>query len=936
MTETKPNYKSTLNLPKTNFPMKANLAQKEPESMKRWDQQQLYSQVLEARASQPEFVFHDGPPYANGSLHTGHMLNKVLKDIVLRSRVLSGMKVPFTPGWDCHGLPIEHRVMTEMHEKGKIQKINALDPDARRMAIRRACREYADKAIKLQKKQLKRMLTLADYDNPYITMDPTYEAAVLGVLSDMLKEGIVYRDVKPVHWSIANQTALAEAELEYEDREDLSIYVDFEAADRDAVAKAFQVDLETTPSFMIWTTTPWTLPANLAIAVGSKYRYSLVNLDGSVTIIASDLVETVARQAQIQQYDILGEVAGTDLLQLEYKHPFVDHVGRILSADYVTLEDGTGLVHTAPGHGQEDYRTAQREGLDIYCPVLADGTYDDSVPQWLHGLTVWDANQVVTDHLRESGHLVHDHRFVHSYPHDWRSKTPVIFRSTHQWFIGVDQAFKSRSGTLRGRSLACAEAEIGFHPEWGRNRMRGMLESRPDWCISRQRSWGLPIPAFNHPEHGVILTSKIVQAVASVVARKGSDAWFTDAPLELLDGYDPGADPDAPDNLDLNLLQKTYDILDVWFESGSSWQGCRSMHGLGSPVDLYLEGSDQHRGWFQTSLLCGLGAREQAPFREVLTHGFIVDKDGHKMSKSLGNALDVDQLLKEFGADVCRWWVSTLSFENDSKADLDFFRTAGDEYRKIRNTLRFLLSNLNDFDPETHAVDLESIDPVSIDAYVLQQAVELSRNVMNGYRNYAFREVSQLLYNFCNETLSSVYCTTVKDRLYCDGPDTMRRRRTQTVMWWIADALCRLLAPIMPHTADEAFRSLTDSDASVHEALHPELDFSADPVWPEVIAARDAALKALEEAKSQGLDNPLDTAVVVPDTSKVLHRFEADMADLFGVSRITCDPDAKAFKVEDLRENPRCDRSWRRDSTVRARADGGMLSDRDADAVGLS
>jgi isoleucyl-tRNA synthetase len=986
-TETaKPNYKATLNLPKTDFAMKANLAQNEPLSLKRWEQMKLYVQAVEAADSggRPSFVFHDGPPYANGSIHVGHLLNKVLKDFVVRSRLMMGFQCRYTPGWDCHGLPIEHKVMTEHFAPGseKARKIEALPDDQRRMAVRRECAKYADKYVKLQAGQMKRLLTRADYDDPYLTMEPRYERAVLEVFADLIEQGLVYRALKPVHWSIANQTALAEAELEYEDREDLSIYVDFEAADREAVLRAFGgVELDQNPSFMIWTTTPWTLPANLAIAVHEKFRYSLVKVDGNVTVIASDLVERVTKAAKAESVEVLAETDGRNLMGLKYRHPFViggtgvspvqqsmngrdarsTDIWRIVAADYVTLEDGTGLVHTAPGHGTEDYQTGLREKLPIYCSVRSDGTFDDTAPEWLRGVSVWDANQEITDHLRDSGHLFFSHRFTHSYPHDWRSKTPVIFRATEQWFVGVDQPMRDvhrlqsvgvdGAATLRSLALRAADSQITFYPDWGRNRLRGMLESRPDWCISRQRSWGLPIPAFYGSEIGqVLLTPASVRAVAKLFGEKGSDLWFQSDAQTLLTHYDPKNDSDAPSWVrtghlsgqsgSVSTLTKSADIFDVWFEAGSSWNAVLRARQHEFPADLYLEGSDQHRGWFQLSLLPSLGATGQSPFKSLLTHGFTVDKDGKKMSKSLGNTIEVEDLLKNYGADVCRWWVSSLAFENDIKMDTAYLDAAGETYRKVRNTLRFLLSNLYDFSQSggtgVSAV-LTSVSPTSIDGYILQQAGQLRSEVIAAYEIYEFRRANQLLYDFCNDTLSAFYCAAVKDRLYCDRADSPRRRTTQGVMRQLMELLCRLLAPIMPHTADEAFRALhKDESKTVQLATVNDVvfEFTADADWPAVLVAREAAQKALEEAKARGIDNPLDAEVVLPDSEGLLRKFLPDLPDILGVSRVKLIATGPV-SVNDLRSEPRCERSWKRDGTVKQRSDGGMLCDRCAEAVGV-
>ena len=953
MSETtqKPNYKKTLNLPKTAFPMKANLVQNEPASIKRWDGAGLYERVREARAGRERFVFHDGPPYANGSIHLGHLMNKCLKDFVVRSQTQMGRDCAYVPGWDCHGLPIEHKVMQELVESGKIDKLKDLEDDARRLAIRRECKKYAEKYHKLQTGQMKRLLTLADYDNPYLTMDQSYEGSVLEVLASLLEQGLAYRALKAVHWSVENETALADAELEYYNREDISVFVDFETSDAGAVYDAFGLGddrPDQTPSLMIWTTTPWTLPSNMAVAVNTRFTYALVRLDGNVTVLAEGLVEKVAKSGGVEDVEVLATTGGKSLLGLRYRSPLRDElpafdetdgpvdpskVWSVVEADYVTLEDGTGLVHTATGHGTEDYMTGVREGLPIYCPVLGDGTYDETVAEWLRGMSIWDANERVTERLRESGHLFHDHRFTHSYPHDWRSKTPVIFRATEQWFIGVDRPMKRDARTLRDAALETTASGVGFIPEWGRNRMRGMLESRPDWCISRQRSWGLPIPAFYDAEGNTLMTAASVRAVADVIRAKGSDAWFQLAPGDLLANYDASSDPHYDgDSLDTASLTKGHDILDVWFESGSSWNAVMRERSGGAdfPVELYLEGSDQHRGWFQLSLLPGLGVMGEPPFRALLTHGFMVGKDGHKLSKSKGHT--IEDLFKEYGADVLRWWVLSLSYENDVKVDDEFFGLAGESYRKVRNTLRFMLSNLGGFAPD-EAVALGDFEPTSIDAWVLGEYNALADRVIEAYARYDFQSAHKALYNFCNDTLSSVYLAAVKDRLYCDRPGSARRRRTQTTLGLLTDGLCRLLAPVLCHTADEAFRALRGDDSCVHtEEFVRTLEVGVSDGWGRVLEIRDELLLALE--RDESVENPLDAGLVASDPDGVLASFDAgDLADLCGVSRFTVH--AGASEVVDLSAEPRCERSWKRDGTVRERSDGGMLSDRDAEALGL-
>ena len=929
-------FKNTLNLPQTDFAMKANLSQSEPASLARWDAMGLYDRLERERAGAPHFRFHDGPPYANGPIHVGHMVNKVLKDIVVRSRLMEGMRVPYTPGWDCHGLPIEHRVVGELVKKGKMKELDALPAEVRRMAIRKACAADATKFIGVQAKGMQRLLTHADYAHPYMTMDPAYEAGTLNLFADLIDAGLVFRELKPVHWSVANRTALAEAELEYEDREDPSIWVDFETCDAAAAAKAFGLEeLDARPSLMIWTTTPWTLPANLAIAVGPSYRYSLVRMDGSETIVASDLLAKVKAAVGAEKVEVLAETDGAKLVGLTYRHPFCEREGRVIGGEHVTLEDGTGLVHTAPGHGDEDWRVGRREGLAAYCPVRDDGTYDDTVPEWLRGVNIWDANPMVIRHLAESGHLVHHMQFNHSYPHDWRSKTPVIFRATEQWFIGVDRTMKNGQ-TLRGLAKDAVEHKVRFVPEWGRNRMRGMIESRPDWCLSRQRAWGLPIPAFKLTDGSAFMTPASVRAVAEVIRQKGSDAWFTESPATLLAGYDPGKDPQAPKGLQVASLEKLFDIFDVWFEAGSSWNSVLRARGQGIPAELYLEGSDQHRGWFQLSLLPALGATGAPPFKSLVTHGFVVDRDGRKMSKSLGNALEVEDLLKDFGAEVCRWWVSGLAFENDIRMDLEYLKAAGEAYRKLRNTLRFLLGNIGDLPKGDAVAEAMRTPPDSIDGWAMGEFARVQGFVRDAYTRHAFREAHLALFDFCNDTLSSVYCAAAKDRLYCDRADAKRRRQTQHVMRLMAEVLCRLLAPVLPHTADEAYRSMHGADACVHLQEHLNFSFSAHADWPKAMAARTAAQKALEEAKATGVENPLDAGLTLPDPDGALKPFLPELADLCGVSRVTLDPKATAVTVHDLRNEPRCERSRRRDATVRTRADGVPLSDRDAEAVGAA
>ncbi len=943
----KNDYSNTLQLPRTSFSMKANLLSAEPKHQARWADLNLYDMIQSSPHPAGTYRFHDGPPYANGPIHMGHLINKILKDLVVRSRTMSGFEVRFIPGWDCHGLPIEHKLLKELGEKGK--ELSTLE-------IRRRCRDYANRYVLLQSEQLRRLGTLADYEHPYVTMDPAYEGAVLEVFSALVAEGLVYRDVKPVHWSVANQTALAEAELEYYDRTDTSVYVFFEIENSAALPASLQPPKGQGASLMIWTTTPWTLPANLAVALAPTAIYSLFEFsfrgETRYAIVAEDL-QRIFRIGETNPIE-LGQCSGAELARsgTTYRHPFVDRIGVLVTADYVTLDEGTGLVHTAPGHGAEDYFTGIHENLPIYCPVLGDGTFNDTVPDWLAGKDVWTANELIVEHLRESGHLFHDHEYEHSYPHDWRSKTPTIFRATEQWFIAVDKPFGEDQSSLRTRALEAAREKIEFVPDWGKSRLEGMLEARPDWCISRQRSWGLPIPAFMNAAGEVFLTAASAKAVAQVVRKYGADCWFESSAGELLGYYDLESDPDAPPWLReagvqaLDSLEKGDDIFDVWFESGSSWNGVLRERGVGYPADLYLEGSDQHRGWFQLSLLPGLGMTLVSPFRTVLTHGFMVDADGRKMSKSQGNAIEVADVLEKHGADICRWWVSSLNYTNDIKVDWEFFKVASDEYRKVRNTIRFLLGNLNDFDPVSDRYAFAEGDSCSIDAWAVQKLSQLIGDAHKGYERFQFKFVSESIFDFCNDTMSAVYLAAVKDRLYCDLPDSPRRRRTQTVMYDIAHALIRLIAPILVHTSEEAWLELSgkapDSEESVHLQLLPDpLDFLEDPAWGAVMDFRQNVLKALEQAKAfeNGIKNPLDCGVrvVAPESlTLALTPFRQELVDLCGVSRMQIEAGSGLdIEVIDLREEPRCERSWKRDGTVKMRSDGGYLSDRDAQVLGL-
>jgi isoleucyl-tRNA synthetase len=926
----KKNYKTTLNLPQTAFPMQASLVQNEPKRLAQWQEGRLYEKLITERKSHGKglWVLHDGPPFANGDIHIGHLINKTLKDVILRFRSLQGYETPYVPGWDCHGLPIEHKIQEQF--KGKLREMSTVD-------VRRHCFDYAQKYAKIQSEQFQRLGILGEWNNPYLTMKPEYEAETLEVFARFVEAGLVYKQLKPVPWSVANQTALADAELEYKDVEDPSVYVEFPVAAGTEVAKAFEVPVY----FLVWTTTPWTLPANLAIAVGPQVRYAFVEYtragERRVGIVAEELRKQVfeigkeAGDVKVLEYSLSGE----ELAQrAEYLHPFIEYKGPIVLADYVTTTDGTGLVHTAPGHGEDDYVTGVKHGLQIYSPVLANGRFDETVPEFIRGKTTKEGNTLITEELTRCGRLFATQNIVHSYPHDWRSKTPILFRATEQWFISIDRPFLAagESGeprSLRQRATGACEKGIEFVPAWGQARIGGMLASRPDWCISRQRAWGLPIPVFYNEKGEALLTPQSVRAVAKRFREKGSDAWFTETPTELL-----GCEQDVcPVHFgEVAKLRKERDIFDVWFESGSSWRSvlqCRSY--LHYPADLYLEGSDQHRGWFQLSLLPALGATGRPPFQQVLTHGFVVKPDGTKVSKSDKEYVKAVDEINRHGADLLRLWCCSVDYQNDIPTSPKVIQEFGDKYRKIRNTLRYLLSNLYDFNPHT---DAQEVPPNSLDGWALWQLDQLIAEVKANYHSYQLHRVFRLLHDFCSVQISAIYGNAMKDRLYCEAPDAPLRRRCQTVMHRMVLALAKLLSPMLVFTADEVWEYIPHKPAadarlaSVHLALLPEPS-GAEPSagqreeWELLLRLRDEALGQLDKLKKEvGLKNALDAEVVyVVDDDEIrrkLQDYGVDLADVAGAGHFTfaekgTNGPAAVVRVADRRADcPDCARCWKR------------------------
>ncbi|MDB5174270.1 MAG: Isoleucyl-tRNA synthetase, partial [Phycisphaerales bacterium] len=877
-------------------------------------------------------------PFANGDIHIGHLINKTLKDVIVRYHTMKGLQSPYVPGWDCHGLPIEHKIQEEIKKEGKnFREMSVVD-------VRKRCFEYAQKYATIQSEQFQRLGILGDWGHPYLTMAPSYEAQTLEVFARIVEKGLVYRKLRPVPWSIANQTALADAELEYQDVTDNSVYVEF----------PLTKPVDGQPAcLLVWTTTPWTLPANLAIAANAEVDYSLVRYTRAgqdrLGVVASELRERVFAKANVPHTLVrtgtIAELLGDNL---EYRHSFIERTGRVVMAEYVTTTDGTGLVHTAPGHGEDDYETGLREGLPVYSPVLFNGRFDDTVPEWLRGKTVWEANPIITKHLADAGLLFAEERITHSYPHDWRSKTPIIFRATEQWFVAMDKPGTDGSPPLRQMAEQVVSKDVEFIPAWGRARMEGMLSSRPDWCISRQRAWGLPIPVFYNAKGEPLLTPDAVRAVAKRFGEKGSDSWFTDSPAELL-----GADFKYPPGFEAGTLRKEKDIFDVWFESGSSWRSvlqCRP--NLKFPADLYLEGSDQHRGWFQLSLLPSLAATGQPPFKQVLTHGFVVKPDGTKVSKSDKEYVKAVDEINRHGADVLRLRCCSVDYQNDIPASPKALQEFGDKYRKIRNTLRYLVSNLYDFNPET---DAQPVPLNSLDGWVSAELDTLITETREAYDAYQIHRAFRLLHDFCSVQISAVYGNAMKDRLYCEAPAAPIRRRSQTVMHRIVLALTKLLAPMIVFTADEAWEFIThkpgkDAElSSVHLALLPEpsgMDVSADQreEWKLLMALRDEALQQLDALKKQaGLNKASEAEVIYQVNDDALRQklqaYGSDLEDLVGagfhsLAEKPVDGAAVTVQIVDRRNDyPACARSWKRRPDVGQDPEYPDLSLRDAAAV---
>ena len=932
-------WKDTLNLPQTEFPMKANLPVAEPQMLARWNAMNLYGQLREARAGKPKFVLHDGPPYANGSIHIGTAINKILKELVVKSKSMSGYDAPYVVGFDCHGLPIELKVDKELGAKKRDMSV---------LEFCRACRAYAERFIGTMTEQFQRLGILGTWDAPYLTMDYRYQAAIARTFGRFVEKGLVYKGKKPVHWCIHCRTALAEAEVEYADHVSPSIYVEFALAPESQAEIAQRVPklAGRNVSVVIWTTTPWTIPSNLAIAFHPEFDYAAYDLEGRAVIMAEGLASRVAEATGLAFGAPVAKMKGADLEKLRFRHPLYARDSIAVLADYVTLDAGTGAVHTAPGHGADDFTTGQRYGLEIYAPVGPGGHFLESV-ELFSGQRVFDANASVEQALKERSRLLHRSNFSHQYPHCWRCHNPVIFLATSQWFIRMDgdpaiAADGKTPQTLREAALSAIDSDVKWIPAWGHDRIYNMVSSRPDWCISRQRVWGVPIPAVDCTKCGeAITTPGLVEIAARVFEAHGADAWY-DRPVE--DFLPSGL---ACPSCSGTAFEKEMNILDVWFDSGSSHEAVLSVRPeLTWPSDIYLEGSDQHRGWFQSSLLLGLGTRGRPPYRQVVTNGFVIDTDGQKMSKSIGNVIAPQDVINQSGADVLRLWAAMSDYWEDIRVSKEILTRASEAYRKIRNTLRYLIGNLYDFDPSRDRVSIDALEEV--DRYILLRYGQVAKQTLAAYDAYDFSTIFQTVNAFTTVDLSAFYADVSKDRLYTFASGSKERRSAQTAMYVIADGLARLLAPILSFTTDELWQYLPGSrEESVHLALFPEgasLDGLDDPAlttrWERLIAIRDQVLAKIEPLrKDKQIGSSLQAKVTLSATGDDLAHLrshEAQLPMLFIVSEVEVREGTQGGGLEisiDRARGVKCERCWRYVANVSSDPERPGICDRCQDAL---
>ena len=927
--------KKTVNLPKTDFAQKANLGQSEPARLKKWNDARLYEQIRETKKGAEKFILHDGPPYANADIHIGTALNKILKDFVVKSRSMMGFDAPYVPGYDCHGLPIETLVEKKLAEKGKNKN------DLPVATFRKICREHASKAMDGQTRDFSRLGILGEWQNPYLTMSHEYESETARLFGKFLERGYVYKGLRPVYWCIYDQTALAEAEVEYKLHTSPSIYVKFPLK-----SDASRIDENLAGqkvSLVIWTTTPWTIPANLGIAVHPDFEYVAVEHNDEVLIIASELLAFVAVKCGIGGIDgegerqlprVLAKFKGSRLKGLWARHPWIERDSLVMTGEHVTLggeadaeteldvadarnknetsKAGTGLVHTAPGHGHDDFIIGKENGLEIYCPVNNAGEFTPDV-EFFAGENIFRANSKIVDLLNERGALLFDEKYEHRYPHCWRCKNPVVFRATPQWFISMDASAQSGEKISLRKSSLQAVAETKWHPNWGEGRMANMLKGRPDWCVSRQRSWGVPIPVFYCADcDEPVANPEIVNHVADIFAKETADAWYNREARDLL-----------PENYHcskcggVNFTKET-DILDVWFDSGSSCVAVlETRTNLQFPADVYLEGGDQYRGWFNSSLMCGLAAHDRAPYKQVITHGWVVDGEGRKQSKSIGNVTAPQEIIDKSGAEILRLWAAAVDYTEDVRCSDEILQRVTDAYRKFRNTLRYALGNLDGFNPETDKV--ASVEMLEIDRWALASLDEAVEKVLSGYETYNFQSVYQTLYNLVTVTLSARYFDIIKDRLYIFAPKSLERRSAQTALYEIADKLSRLLAPILVFTADEAFENLPKQKlASIHLAEFPKTSGADNSQlladWERIFSIRDEVLKKLEEARGEKrIGSSLEAKVILTtdrETTRFLLPFYEDLRYIFIVSQTEVHEDETSNIEIQKADGAKCERCW--------------------------